>query len=460
MTGWQLRRAILATCLSLLVFAGPLSPGAGASQETGITPRVIGGTIAPPGSWPSQTALLFSGQADPFQAQFCGGTLIEEGWVLTAAHCVDFLPSPADLDVATGINDLNAIASSDRKTVSSISIHPDWNSVYDWDFALLELAAPSGDPTTELIAPAEVGETAAGRPARIAGWGCTVIGSRDDCRAFGFLPQLQEASIAFVSDSNCTTSWPTNFDAVMMICAGIYPAGGIDTCIGDSGGPLTAVVDGRRVLAGITSWGGLPCGLPSSPGVYSRVLAARDWILTTTSSEYWLEVARVGTGQGTVTSAPAGIACGASCAAKFTAGQTIELTASPAPGSTFTGWSGACTGTGTCRVTVDQGRDVAATFTANIAPTPQPPAPTAPTVTITSKPAKRTANRTATFRFRVSVPGSSFACRLNGKGWQRCSSPRTYRNLKRGRNHTFQVRATSDGMTGSAALYRWFVKRR
>ncbi|MFY9823205.1 MAG: hypothetical protein WAM82_17615 [Thermoanaerobaculia bacterium] len=79
-----------------------------------------------------------------------------------------------------------------------------------------------------------------------------------------------------------------------------------------------------------------------------------------------LSVSKAGTGSGTVTSSPAGISCGASCSAAFTSGTPVTLTAAPTSGSTFGGWSGACTGTGSCTVTLDADRSVTATFNASI----------------------------------------------------------------------------------------------
>jgi len=75
-----------------------------------------------------------------------------------------------------------------------------------------------------------------------------------------------------------------------------------------------------------------------------------------------LVVTKAGTGSGTVTSSPAGIACCATCSASFASG-TVTLTASAASGSTFAGWTGDCTGTGTCSVTMSVSHDVTATFT-------------------------------------------------------------------------------------------------
>jgi uncharacterized repeat protein (TIGR02543 family) len=80
------------------------------------------------------------------------------------------------------------------------------------------------------------------------------------------------------------------------------------------------------------------------------------------ASSYALSVISAGTGSGAVTSAPAGISCGTTCAGSFTAGTSVLLTAAPNASSTFTGWSGACSGTGTCSVTMTAARNVTATF--------------------------------------------------------------------------------------------------
>jgi PKD repeat protein len=81
-----------------------------------------------------------------------------------------------------------------------------------------------------------------------------------------------------------------------------------------------------------------------------------------------LIVSKAGNGSGAVYSSPAGINCGDSCQASFDAGTAVTLTATPASGSIFTGWSGDCSGTGSCELTVDQGRSVTATFALNTPP--------------------------------------------------------------------------------------------
>jgi hypothetical protein len=75
-----------------------------------------------------------------------------------------------------------------------------------------------------------------------------------------------------------------------------------------------------------------------------------------------LTVTRVGDGAGTVTSSPAGISCGATCSHAYTYGSSVTLTAQAAAGSSFAGWSGACSGTAGCSVSLKAAQSVGATF--------------------------------------------------------------------------------------------------
>ena len=111
-----------------------------------------------------------------------------------------------------------------------------------------------------------------------------------------------------------------------------------------------------------------PCELTMN---YTRVVTARF----TAVDIHRLTVTKQGTGQGTVTSNPSGIDCGTTCDSQFSQfndEEVVTLTASASQGSTFTGWSGACSGTGPCQVTMDQARQVAATFTEDPPPPPPP----------------------------------------------------------------------------------------
>jgi uncharacterized repeat protein (TIGR02543 family) len=95
------------------------------------------------------------------------------------------------------------------------------------------------------------------------------------------------------------------------------------------------------------------------------------------SRSYWLKIGKKGRGTGTVGSSPAGVDCGSTCAVTYLAGTVVQLSATPAPGSTFAGWSGSCSGlTTTCTVTMTQARSVTAKF--NPAKLPTVPDPGGP----------------------------------------------------------------------------------
>ena len=89
-----------------------------------------------------------------------------------------------------------------------------------------------------------------------------------------------------------------------------------------------------------------------------------------TGTSYMLTVAKAGTGSGTVTSSPAGVSCGSTCSASYASGTSVTLTAAVASGSTFAGWSGACSGTGACTVSMTAARSITATFNASGGSTP------------------------------------------------------------------------------------------
>jgi hypothetical protein len=150
-----------------------------------------------------------------------------------------------------------------------------------------------------------------------------------------------------------------------------------------------------------------------------------------------LRVSTSGSGSGTV-SGP-GISCPGDCSQTYKAGTSITLGASAASGSTFTGWGGACTGTGSCALTMSADKSASAVFAAK-----------QPTTEI-RKARINQANNKATFKFnaRGNAPATGFQCQLErkghkAKGFEKCRSPKTYRHLKPG-GYTFNVRAKGPG---------------
>jgi uncharacterized repeat protein (TIGR02543 family) len=130
-----------------------------------------------------------------------------------------------------------------------------------------------------------------------------------------------------------------------------------------TGVTLTATPDASSVFTG---WSGDCTG--TSPSC--TVLLDQDRSVTATfaSNTPTLTISKQGTGSGTVSSSPAGISCGTSCQANFPIGSTVTLSATPDPGSVFTGFSGDCVATVSCQLAMNQNRSVTATFAPN-----QPP---------------------------------------------------------------------------------------
>jgi Divergent InlB B-repeat domain len=118
---------------------------------------------------------------------------------------------------------------------------------------------------------------------------------------------------------------------------------------------------------------------------------------------YALSVSLAGNGAGRVTGS--GISCPGACSSSYPGGTKVTLTAAAAAGSTFSGWSGACSGTGACNVTMSAARQVAASFTANPAPAPVPPPTPNSGFTLKGNPRVNPKTGAVTFTASVSYPG-------------------------------------------------------
>lgn len=244
-----------------------------------IARRVLGGDDSEPGGWPSVVALVRPGTSRLKDRFFCGGTLVAERWVMTAAHCLfdvfGRMDTASSIRVVAGIHDLVTDADLPEVDVTNIIVHPGYDNSIETppnDIALLELATVLDAPVGELF----VGESEdyTGTIGYIVGWGATRFINEN---AAEYPTTQQEAPVPLVSLETCNS--PISYGgiiAVTQLCAG-YAEGQIDTCAGDSGGPLYIVEDGRVIQVGITSFGN-GCGQENFYGIYTNVSHYIPWL--------------------------------------------------------------------------------------------------------------------------------------------------------------------------------------
>ena len=271
--------AVTAICALFTTTASAQSP----------EPRIVGGSSASISTYPWQAAVVISpakAGGSAFNRQFCGGSLLTSRIVITAGHCVwDTDPDPPcflvcstealhldpdDVDVVLGRTTLSDTSQGAEVPVigvytnPSFQIHSGVDGVPNNDISYLVLASASGQQQIKIPGTDEGALWDAGSPAEITGWGSITNQNGNHVN------DLRAASVSIFADATCGGAYPGDFNANSMLCAGVQ-GGGVDSCAGDSGGPLQAPVQGGGYrLVGITSYG-QGCGQPGFPGVYTRV---------------------------------------------------------------------------------------------------------------------------------------------------------------------------------------------
>ncbi|XP_053550127.1 serine protease 27-like [Bombina bombina] len=253
------------------------------------TDRIVGGTNALQGKWPWQVSIFYSNR------HICGGSLVSDKWVVSAAHCFDDL-NVLNYIVFLGCQNLTKLdtAPAVSRNLTTILIYPMYQGEGgSGDLALLELKSPVTlnnyilpicVPPSDLYFPS-------GKMCWVTGWGDT----QTDVQ---LTPPytLQEVEVPLINASTCNNMYSITFgfDPSIklieddMVCAG-YPEGQKDSCQGDSGGPLACKSDKYWYLTGIVSWGE-ECAGANKPGVYTNVSVFYSWIqekikvLTSTTS--------------------------------------------------------------------------------------------------------------------------------------------------------------------------------
>jgi len=228
--------------------------------------RIVGGGVAAPHSHPWQVYLT-----DARGGMTCGGSLINNEWVLTAAHCVD---GGGSYRVFVGAHDFTRTEAS-RKSISitKVIVHETYDATgrLENDIALLKLATPI-TPSNEVIPVCLPTRTPATMtPSIVTGWGLM----RDGGSVSRILNQVGIS----IRDTSFCRSVGIRSDNTQICAGNTLASNGLvkDSCQGDSGGPLITKDGNRWVLNGIVSYGGSSC---NGIGVYTNVVSYLNWIQT------------------------------------------------------------------------------------------------------------------------------------------------------------------------------------
>merc|ERR550539_220388 len=249
----------------LVVLIGVFATASAAPQHT-----IVGGEDAEDGEFPWQVQLRSS---DSSRSLFCGGSVFNEEWVITAAHCCKgTLPRGIHV-VAGGILRIEDDEGEEQfSDVSEIIIHEEYEAADKGnDICLLHLKTKLEwtDFVQPVTLPAQMDLTPEGKDCIVTGWGTLHSGD------FTLPDKLQKVTVPVIGDTTCGDDYKPRYHITdSMICAGVKE-GGKDSCQGDSGGPM---IDAEtKALVGIVSWG-IGCAEGSHPGIYTEVAYFVDWI--------------------------------------------------------------------------------------------------------------------------------------------------------------------------------------
>lgn len=250
----------------LILTAALFVPATGKSQGTA---KIVGGVKAPADTYRWIVALADTTGGSLFNRQFCGASLIDRDWVLTAAHCVEG-EVPTGLQVVVGLTDLDDTANAEIRGVRGIFIHPgfvDRNGDLFSDIALLLLSTPVTTISPVAYAPSTA-SAIPGISVRALGWGDTQSTPR-------YPKELRMVDLDLVTLAAARAQYG-QLDSRHLAAR----ADGKDTCSGDSGGPLfdlDGAAGNNPLLLGLTSYG-IDCARRNIPGIYTNVGYFAPWI--------------------------------------------------------------------------------------------------------------------------------------------------------------------------------------
>ncbi|CAG9858676.1 unnamed protein product [Phyllotreta striolata] len=233
--------------------------------------RIVGGIETMVNEYPWMTALMYSNRF------YCGASLINSRYCLTAGHCVNGFNKDKITAVFLDHDRSNSFETNTiMRKVKNIHRHRGYGSggSFNNDIAIIELDQEV--PLTGLLKPVclpPTGKSFTGLQGIVTGWGATKESGQT-------ANKLREVRVPILSNKDCMKTGYNSRITENMLCAG-YSGGLKDSCQGDSGGPLHIKNGTKHQIVGIVSWGE-GCAQPNYPGVYTRVNRYISWIKSNT----------------------------------------------------------------------------------------------------------------------------------------------------------------------------------
>ncbi|XP_050323047.1 trypsin-like [Bactrocera neohumeralis] len=242
-----------------------VSLACGAAMPDDLDGRIVNGVDTTIAQHPYQVSLQTASGS-----HFCGGSIINENTIVTAAHC---LQSYSASQIRVRLGSTNYKTGGELVAVSSFTYHPGYNSkTMVNDVGIVRLATPVAESANIRYIKLAQTTPATGTSAVVTGWGTKCY-----LTCLTLPTTLQEVSVDIVDQLDCASSQYKYGTSILdtMVCAYALNK---DACQGDSGGPLVA----NNELVGVVSWGN-GCAKSGYPGVYSDVASLYSWIVAATA---------------------------------------------------------------------------------------------------------------------------------------------------------------------------------